>query len=375
MRTIIQVAGVMLALSALSCKQIKKARTEQTLNIPTVAVKAMPMSISHFYVSDIRAIRNVELRSKVSGFLETIYVDEGQKVKKGQVLFRINDTEFKTNVAKAKAILNTAEAEERVAEVECQRVKLLTDKNIVSKTELELATSKFKAAKARTEETRSDYNSAIHKLSYATICAPFDGVIDRIPLRPGSLIAEGALMSSVSDISSMYAYFDISENEYLAYTRKRNQTEKKEIATATLILADGETYMYKGKVETVVSEFDANTGSISFRATFPNPNNLLKHKATGKIKLSTMVQNALVIPQKATFEVQDKNYVYVLDEDDVVRMKPFEPAERVDEYYIVKSGLNEGDRIVYEGIQDLKDGMKVVPKQLSSDSIYNLTAF
>lgn len=375
MRIINLAAGIMLGMPVVSCREIKKVHNEPPANIPVVAVKTMPMCINHFYVSDIRAIRNVELRSKVSGFLETINVDEGQKVRKGQVLFRINDTEFKTNVAKAKAILNTAEAEEQVAEVEYQRVKLLTDKNIVSNTELKLAVSKFKAAKARTEEARSDYNIAAHKLSYATICAPFDGVVDRIPLRAGSLISEGTLITSVSDISSMYAYFDISENEYLAYKRKQNEMANKEDVAATLILSDGETYAQTGKVETVVSEFDVNTGSISFRATFPNPDHLLKHKATGKIKLSSKVENALIIPQKATFEVQDKTYVYVLDGADVVRMKPFEPADRIDEYYIVKSGLRDGERIVYEGIQDLKDGMKVVPMQLSSDSVYSLTTF
>lgn len=375
MRKIKPVTGMMLVLFIYSCKEVTQKHKEQPMAIPVTTVREMPLSIDHFYVSDIRAIRNVELRSQVSGFLERIYVDEGQKVKKGQILFRINDTEYKTNVAKAKAILNTAEAEESVAKVEALRVKLLTEKNIVSKTEFELASSKLKAAQARTQEAQSGLSNAIHKLSYTVITAPFDGVLDRISLRSGSLISEGTLLTSVSDISSMYAYFDVSENEYLAYTRKLKAGDNGKQASATLVLSDGQTYSHKGKVETIVSEFDENTGSISFRATFPNPENLLKHKATGKIKLSSKVENALVIPQKASFEIQDKNYVYVLDKANIVRMKCFEPAERINQYYIVKSGLCSGERIVYEGIQDLKDGMQITPTQLPPDSLPVIAAF
>lgn len=359
-----------------ACKQKKAAQKDTTpTNVPVVTVKATCLSLDHFYVSDIRAVRNVELRSKISGFLDAIYVDEGEHVKKGQLLFRINDVEHRANVAKARAALNTSEAEAQVAEVEYQRVKMLTDKNIVSKTELALASSKLRAAAARTEEARSDLDNALHRLSYTSICAPFDGTVDRIPFKTGSLIAEGTLMTSVSDISSVYAYFDISENEYLAYTRKQHSADPGKYLTADLVLADGQAYKYKGKVETVVSEFDENTGSISFRATFPNPENLLKHKATGKVKLTTKMEKALVVPQKSSFEVQDKNYVFVLNDSNVVRMKSFVPSGRINQYYIIKSGLDEGDRVVYEGIQDLKEGMQVIPTPLPTDSLSRVAAY
>ncbi len=356
-------AGVLLT----SCNSKPEAKTEKPVDVPVVTIQSRPLSIDHLYVSDIHAIRNVDLCSKISGYLEGIYVDEGQKVKKGQLLFRISDNEYRAAVAKTRAILNTIKAEERVAEVEYERVKLLTDKNIVSKTELELAASKLKAAAARTEEAKSDLDNAVHKLSYTTVMAPFDGVVDRIPLKVGSLLSEGTLITSVSDISEMYAYFDVSENEYLAYKRALADSPM-EHSVVNLVLADGRNYEYTGKVETVVSEFDQNTGSISFRAKFPNPRHLLKHKATGKVKLASKVELALVVPQKSTFEIQDKNYVYVLDEANVVKMKSFVPSGRIDQYYIVESGLDAGDRIVYEGIQDLKEGMKVVPKQLQQGS-------
>lgn len=353
-----------------SCKGSgdQKNKTEKTPEVPVVAVKSRSLSIDKLYVSDIRAVRNVELRSRVPGFLERIYVDEGQFIKKGQLLFSITNNEYKAEIDKTTAKLNTAKAEANVAGVEYERVKLLTDKNIISQTELDLAASKLSAANARTEEARSDYQNALHKLSYTIVRAPFDGIVDRIPLKVGSLVTEGTLITSVSDISSVYAYFDVSENEYLVNNLKR-QGKPMEIRMAHLVLSNGQPYEYPGKVETVVSEFDENTGSISFRASFPNPKHLLKHKATGKVKLTTEVADALVIPQKATFELQDKTYVYVLDKDNIVRMKSFVPSARIDQDYIIKSGLSQGERIVFEGIQNLREGEKVIPMLVRVDSL------
>lgn len=356
-----------------SCKDQQTTQVNTPVDVPVVTIEPASLSIDHVYVSDIHAIRNVDLCSKISGFLEGIYVDEGQQVKKGQLLFRISDNEYRAAADKARAILNTMQAEARVAEVEYERVKLLTDKNIVSKTELDLASSRLKAANAKTEEARSDLQNAQHRLTYSTIVAPFDGVIDRIPLKAGSLLAEGTLITSISDISEVYAYFDVSESEYLAYNRA-HANDPVEHSTVSLVLADGKLYEHTGKVETVVSEFDQNTGSISFRARFPNPQHLLKHQATGKVKLATKVENALVVPQKSTFEIQDKNYVYVLDNANIVKIKSFVPGGRVNQYYIVKSGLDSGDRVVYEGIQDIKEGMKVLPRQMSSGSMPAIAA-
>lgn len=345
-----------------SCKNNDLKKSEKnTISVPVVSIKSSAISVDRNYVSDIQAHRHVEIRAMVSGFLDAIYVDEGHKVTKGQVLFKLNDIELRAEQAKAKAALNTMEAEVQLAKVEYDRVKILTDKNIVSKTELTLAESKLKAAYAKKEEAISVLNNANHQLSYTTIKAPFDGVVDRIPLKVGSLVSEGALVTTVSDISEMYAYFDVSENEYLQYVRNKTKENSKKPTKAALILADGQKYSYEGEVETVVSEFDKHTGSISFRATFPNPERLLKHKATGKVSLITEHENALLIPQKATFEIQDKHYVYVIDRNNVVHAKNFTYKGRYDQYYIIKSGLLEGEQIVYEGIQDLKDGSKVIP--------------
>ena len=258
-----------------SCNNKESKQTEKPLEVPVVSVRSVPLQLDKQYVTDIQAIRNVEVRSKVSGFLDAIYVDEGAKVSKGQVLFRIGDNEYKAQVAKARAVLHSMSAEANVAELEAERVRLMVEKKIIAATELELAKSKLKAARARVEEAQSNLDHATHLLSYTVIRAPFDGVVDRIPLKTGSLVSEGTLITTVSDVNSVYAYFNISENEYLAFNKNDDPTTIDENKVATLILSDGTEYHHKGKIETVVSEFNENTVAISVRAAFPNPDHLL----------------------------------------------------------------------------------------------------
>ncbi len=357
-----------------SCNNKESKQTEKPLEVPVVSVRSVPLQLDKQYVTDIQAIRNVEVRSKVSGFLDAIFVDEGAKVSKGQVLFRIGDNEYKAQVAKARAVLHSMSAEASVAELEAERVRLMVEKKIISATELELAKSKLKAARARVEEAQSTLDHATHLLSYTVIRAPFDGVIDRIPLKTGSLVSEGTLITTVSDVNSVYAYFNISENEYLAFNKNDDPTTIDENKVATLILSDGTEYSHKGKIETVVSEFNENTGAISVRAAFPNPDHLLKHNATGKVKLVSGKVESLVLPQKAAFEIQDKNYVYVVGPDNVIKMRSFDPSGRYGQYYIVNSGLMAGDKIVFEGIQNLREGVKVIPRSLPVDSMPGIAA-
>jgi membrane fusion protein, multidrug efflux system len=337
--------------------------------LPVTQLVVKDTSLLRTYVANIQAIQNVEIRNRVSGFLEKIFVDEGKPVKKGQPLFQISDKEYKTEVAKAKANLNNAVAEAKAAQLEVTRVRLLVEKKVVTPSDLEVAQAKLKALEAKVEEARSILTDAQTKLSYTYIRAPFNGVINRIPLKKGSLLEEGTLLTTISDASNVYTYFNISEDEYLNYTNSRLKNKEQSSNTVQLILADGSTYSYPGHIETVASEFEENTGSIAFRARFPNPKNLLKHGATGKVILKTSVEDALLVPQKSVFEIQDKNYVYVLDKDNKVKMKNFEPQTRISHYYIVRSGLKPGDRIVYEGVQDVRDGMPIIPRRVALDSI------
>jgi membrane fusion protein, multidrug efflux system len=357
------IAITALSFTLLSCGSDEVKQTTQLVPVTTVTVEKKDLKLDDLYVAHIQAVRNVEIRGSVQGYLEAMFVDEGQKVKEGQLLFKLRDNELKNEVTRAKALLSVAKADKMNAEVEYDRVKGLVDKKIVVASELSLAESKLNAAESRIDEATSNLSIATHRLSYTQIRAPFDGYIDRIPLKKGSLVSEGTLISSISDISSVYAYFNISENEYLKYKRALMIDSGETNKTVSLLLSDGKEYDQKGVIETVVSEFEESTGSIAFRARFLNPHQLLRHNANGKIKLADRVEGALVIPQKATFEIQDKTYVFVVDRTNTVHMRHFVPGERTEQLYIVKSGLQEGDVIVFEGIQLLKDGIKVAPRK------------
>lgn len=339
----------------------------QTLPVTNVIMK--DTVLHHEYVADIQAIQNVELRARVEGFLDRIYVDEGQEVKSGQLLFKINDEEYKAELAKAKANLQNAIAEAKAVELEVNRLKVLVDKNVVSDTELEVAKAKLEAAKARISEARSAQSNAAVRLSYTSIRAPFSGIIDRIPLKAGSLIEEGTLLTTASDISEIFVYFYVSEAEYLQYVKNKLKMGDQN-NQVNLVLADGSEYPYQGTIETMEGEFKASTGSIAFRARFPNPDKILKHRATGRIRLYNRIENALFVPQKSVFEIQDKNYVYVVDANNKVKMRNFTPKTRFSHYYIVESGLQPGDKIVYEGIQNLQEGMRIDPEPVNLDTSF-----
>jgi membrane fusion protein (multidrug efflux system) len=349
-----------------------KGNTEKKLKpleLPVVELHSKDTVLNKSYVANINAYQHVELRAKASGFLEKIMVDEGQFVKKGQLMFRLNDAECKVQLSEAKAALSNAMAEMKSAEVELGRVQSLVNKKIVSGSELELANAKLAAARAKIDEALAREQKAQINLSYTSIRAPFDGVIDRIPHRLGSLITEGTLLTSVSDIHAMHVYFKVSEKEYLSYVKNKKSNNQRQ-EPATLVLADGSVYKHLGKIETMEGEFDKETGSIAFRAVFPNSDRLLKHGASGNIMLTSAISKALLIPQKSVFEIQDRNYVFVLNKDNTVRMKNFEPDTRIDDFVLVKSGLSDGDKIIYEGVQNIKEGSAVMPRMISADSLF-----
>lgn len=291
------------------------------------------------YVAEIQSVQNVELRAKVKGFIETINVDEGQRVKAGQLLFTIRPKEYEVELIKSKA-------EVKKAEVDAQNAKSLSDKNIISKSELSMALAKLEQAKA-------DASLAELYVSYTKVRAPFDGVIDRLKFKAGSLIDEGTLLTTISNNKDVYAYFNVSEREYLDY----KLGDKNNVVS--LILANNEVHGYKGKIETIEGEFDKNTGSIAFRAKFPNPTYLLKHGQTGKVQLNLALKNAILIPQKSTYELQDKVYVYVVDQNNIVKARNIKIKQRLNNIYVIESGLAENDKIIFDGIQSLKEDDKV----------------
>ncbi|WP_240773440.1 efflux RND transporter periplasmic adaptor subunit [Pontibacter sp. SGAir0037] len=356
------------------CSANNQVVNENTVEqeLPVTQIISKDTVLQHEYVADIQAVQNVELRARVPGFLEQVYVDEGQEVTKGQLLFKINDEEYKEELAKARANLQSALAEAKAVQLEIDRLKLLVEKNVISKTEIDVAKAKLDAANSRIGAARSSVSNASIRLSYTSIKAPFNGIIDRIPHRPGSLIDHGTLLTTASNISAIFVYFNVSENEYLQYIKTKNESPRKN-NKVKLVLADGSPYPYEGSIETVESEFKSGTGSIAFRARFPNPDKTLKHGATGNIILSNAVKDALLVPQKAVFELQDKNYVFLVDSTNQVRMESFIPRTRFSSFYIVESGLEAGDRILLEGIQSVKTGTKIKPKPVGMDSLLAIT--
>jgi membrane fusion protein (multidrug efflux system) len=336
-RKIVFTVSLMALFYFTSCTSKKEQKEEAGKFTVTNAI-VKDTSFTKEYVSQIRSVRNIEIRAQEKGYLQNIYVDEGQYVNAGQLLFKIMPKLYEAELLKA-------EAEAKSAEIELQNAKVLADKNIVSKSEQAMAQAKLDQAKAEVAMAK------LH-LSFTEIRAPFAGTIDRLPKKLGSLIDEGELLTNLSDNSKMFAYFNVSEPEYLDY---QNNVKGRGDASVNLLLANNEPLKYKGKVEVIESEFDNETGNIAFRASFPNPDKLLKNGQTGKVLMTVPVKNALLIPQKSTYEIQDKKYVFVVDEKKVVRSREITIIGELPDLYVVKSGINIHDKILLEGIQKVKD--------------------
>ena len=354
--------------SCTSSESKEHATADKSKPVPVAAIHVLDTTIYKEYIADIQAVKNVEVRSRLSGFLEKIYVEEGSGVKEGQILFKINDEEYKADLSKAEAVLNNSIADAKTVELEQQRTTLLVKNNIVSKTELDLAAAKVKAAESRIAEARSVLRYAKSRLSNTLIKSPFSGRIDRLPLKAGSLLEEGSLLTSVSDLTAVNVYFSITEKEYLSIASDAGYAKNSFKKQVKLTLADGAVYPFAGQARFAESEFASQTGSLSLKANFPNPEGLLKHGASGKISVPIETGEILAVHQKSVFEIQDRTYVYVLGADNKIKMTAFQAGQRVGHYYIVSSGLSKSDKIVFEGTQSLRDGIQIKPIDLNLKS-------
>jgi membrane fusion protein (multidrug efflux system) len=329
-----------------------KEKEEEAVQYEVTSPVQKDTSYVREYVAQVRSIRNVEIRTQEKGFLQDAYVDEGQYVKANQLLFRIMPKIYEAEVMKA-------EAEVKAAEIEWQNAKMLADKNIVSKNEQLLAQAKLEQAKA------SLMLAKVH-LSFTDIRAPFEGVIDRLPKKIGSLLEEGEFLTSISDNSRMFAYFNVSEPEYLDYKMQMNNSNKVQVS---LLLANNTVFPHKGIIETIEGEFNNETGNIAFRASFPNPDKLLKHGETGKVLMMIPFQHVIIIPQKATYEIQDKKYVFVVDKDNHVISRNITVSAELPDVYIVSEGLSVSDRILLEGIQKVKENERITYKYCAPEEV------
>jgi len=336
-----------------SCTKNASNNANTQKEYPVLPIVQKDTIVNNQFVADIQAKKNVEINNRMPGFLEQIFVNEGQFVKKGQKLFKINDAELQMDLLKAKATYKEAEADVRMAKVEVNQLQILFDKNVVADNELEMAKAKLASAEAKLAHADANQKTVLQKIGFTNIVSPFDGVIDRIPYKEGSIVAEGTLLTTISNLSEIYAYFSIPENLYFEMISKDKMDKHQKIE---LILPNGETYNYNGTLQTAEGEIDNATGAIQYKVAFPNPNSFIKHGSSGRLVISEKQENAIIIPKKSTFSIQDKTFVFTVDKQNKVKMQPIVIGATLTDSYLVKDGIKENDLIVYEGTQSLRDG-------------------
>ncbi|WP_276496482.1 efflux RND transporter periplasmic adaptor subunit [Pontibacter litorisediminis] len=353
MKRNLMLVGLCVLLCQSSCtsskgEEIKESEEKLLVTSPM----KMDTTITEDYVSQISSIRHIELRAQERGYLQKIFVDEGQFVKEGQLLFQIMPKLYE-------AELQRAQAEANFARIEYLNTKTLADSNIVAPNELAMA-------KAKLDKANAEVALAKVHLQFTEVRAPFDGIIDRFHVRQGSLIEEGDLLTNLSDNSKMWVYYNVPEAEYLEY---RTKTKQDSAVRVNLLMANNKLFDHPGVVETIEAEFNNETGNIAFRATFPNPDGLLRHGETGNIRMGIPLKNALLIPQKATFEVLDKKYVYVVDKNNVLRSREITIGAEIPHIYVVQDGLAEDDKILLEGLRLVRENEKVQYKFLKPNTV------
>jgi len=341
MKRVFILTGFCAILLFTSCESHKETKEVETKFLVTSPVK-MDTAITKEYVCQIRSINHIEVRALEKGYLQYIYVDEGQLVKKGQKMFQVMPMLYQAEVQKAQAEVN-------FADIEYQNTKSLADSNVVSKNELALA-------KAKLDKANAELSLAQVHLGFTQIKAPFDGIMDRFQVRLGSLVDEGELLTVLSDNSKMWVYFNVPEAEYLEY---KTTIKKDSLVKVNLMMANHKLFKYQGAIETIEADFNNETGNIAFRATFPNPTGLLRHGETGNVIMNVPFKDALLIPQKSTYEVLDKKYVFVIDENNVVRSRQITIAAELPHIFIVQGGLAKNDKILLEGLRLVKENQKI----------------
>jgi len=318
---------------------------------------------------------NVEIRPQVSGYLDKIYVEEGAYVSAGQPLFKINDQPYGEQVNNAQANVLAAKANMEKAAIEVGRLQPLVDNKVISDVQLKAAQAEYAAAKAAVKQAEAAGNNAGINLGYTLVKAPVSGFIGRIPFKTGSLVGKGETqaLTVLSDVKEVYAYFSMSEKDFLLFTSEstgKTIAEKiKGMPAVGLQLADKSLYPAKGRIELMEGQFDKNIGTIQFRAVFPNAEGLLRTGSTGKILIPKATGNTLAVPQQSTYELQDKVYVYVLGDSNKVVSQPITISGQTTSYYLVNKGVQAGQKIVFAGMDRLRDGAVIQPQVLPADSV------
>lgn len=363
-------ACVVLAGSLSSCGNKQAAPQGQMApEIAVVTVQPGNTELAIDYPATIKGKTDIAIRPQVTGFITKVHVDEGQRVHKGQVLFTLDQVQFQAAVEQAQAAVNSAKSAVATAQITEQNKRMLLDKNIISEYEWQMAANQLAQAKASLAQANAALTTARKNLAYTVVTSPSEGVVGTIPNREGSLASPSSAqpLTTVSDNSEVYAYFSLTEKDLLSLTDGGNATiadRIKAMPEVSLILADGTVYPYKGKVATVSGVIDNSTGAASVRALFDNPSGMLRSGNTGTIAIPQVSENVIMIPQKATFEVQDLRYVFTVNDSNVVKTTPIKVGAANDgKQFVVTEGLKAGDRVVTEGVGTVvRDGMTITPK-------------
>lgn len=344
---------------------------------PVFQLAAKDATLASDYPANLQGIQNIEIRPKIDGFIEQIFIDEGATVKKGQPLFRIRAPQYQQDLNTAAAAINSAEADVNVAELQVQKTKPLVEQEIISKFELKSAEYNLQVRKAALAQAKANYANAKTNLGYTNITSPVDGIVGALPYKLGSLVGGTTPMplTTISNISQVYAYFSLNEKQLLEFSRQYPgstiEEKLKQMPPVNLILSDGTDYPEKGKVETISGLINSQTGTASFRASFPNPLALIRSGGSAVVRIPVFLKEALVVPQKSTYEVQGKHFVYLVQDSGKILSTEIEIMDKsAGQYYVVTKGLQAGQSLVLESAAPLPDGTKIKPDPQPADKVY-----
>jgi len=344
-------------------------------SLPVKSLVNGPQTTYMEYPASIKGTVDLELRPQISGLLEKIYINEGAQVRKGQILFKINDLPFKEALNNANATLQAAKAAVLNARIEVDKLSPLVAAKVVSDFQLQSAKAAHQIALANLEQARAGVAAAKINLSYTVIKSPVSGYVGRLPKKQGSLVGptDPVPLTQLSDTHDVHVYFSLAEADFIAFNARYPGASVSErldkLPPVSLLLTDGSVYAVQGTVDMVDGQFDNQTGSITLRAMFSNNNGLLRSGNTGKIRLPIDHKNVILVPQSATVEVQDKMFVYTVDSKNKVARQPIEVMANSGSDYLVSNGLKSGQRIVVDGIDKLKDGDIIAPANTKSQAI------
>jgi len=348
---------------------------EEILDYKVITLTTQTATLKSNYPATIEGEQNIEIRPKIDGFIEAIYVDEGAIVKKGQRLFKINAPQYEQDVRTGKAAVDIAQASVNSAQMDVDKVRPLVEKNIISKYELESAEFNLQSQQALLAQAKATLAKANTNIGYTLITSPVNGVVGTLPYKIGSLVTSTTPLplTTVSNITNVYAYFSINEKQLLEFGENSGNPLQKDLSSlppASLILANGSLFPHTGRVDATSGAINTATGSIRVRATFPNPESTLRSGSSGVVVIPLKVDSAIVIPQKVTYEIQGAKFVYVIGEGNTVESRAIKVMDNHDgQFYVVREGLSKGDKIAIEGLSTLRDGVVIKPVEVTDTDI------